>query len=169
MQHKSCFHGRFLGPYIEFMHSTLIHCVEAAEFFRAADSIWKLICQKYGEGDIEFWVIFDYDPDRPAIASCCRHGVYFNLSIERTNLTPAQDLSSRIIEELYHLHEWRVQEIIPDYEVSRDERIGLGEEELLKYYCLPHKYRALEALCEMTNVAYWKEFRARVSEYMQGS
>ena len=169
MDRKSCFHGRFLGPHIEFMHSAKISCLEAAEFFRASAAVWGKICERYGAGEVEFWVIFDYNPENPVIASCCRGGVYFNLALERTNLTPAQDVTSRLIEELYQLHAWRVKGIIPEYEVAQDEKIGLTDEELLAYYSLPHKFAALEVLCEITSIPYWKQFRARVIAHLEGS
>jgi hypothetical protein len=166
---NSCFHGKFLGPHIEFMHSSKIYCEQAVELFRAVAGIWKKIGHRYGKGSVDFWVIFDYSPENPVIASCCRNGVYFNLALERSNLTPEQDLASRIIEELYHLHEWRVRSIVPEHEVSWDEKFGLTEDELLAYYSQPHEFRALDALCAMTGIAYWKDLRKNVVKYAQGS
>jgi len=165
MAGKSCFHGRFLGPRIEFMHSAGISCERAAELFRAAAGIWERIGRRYGESEIEFWVIVDYNPENPVIASCTRHGVYFNFALWRDGLTPAEDTASRMIEELYHLHEWRVQGIEPKVPVHSEEKIALTYPELFEYYAQDYKFRALQALVEMTGHPHWKKFLETVERH----
>lgn len=162
---NSCFHGRFSSPNIEFMHSTHIPCEQAAVFFRISDLVWHRMCKRYGEGYIEFWVILDHNPQNPVIASCVRHGVYFNLGLLRTTFSLEEDIASRLVEGLYHLHEWRVQGIEPEAPAVIDEKIELNYMELTEYYSLDHKYRALEALVAMTNLPHWKDFLSVVENY----
>ena len=121
------FHGRFLSPNIEFTHSTDIPCEQAEVFFSIADQVWHRMCKRYGEGHIEFWVILDHNPQNPLIASCIEHGVYFNLGLLRTTLSLEEDIASRLVEWLYHLHEWRVQGIEPETSAVTDEKMeGVG-------------------------------------------
>ena len=163
MKRESCLHGRFLSPQIEFMHSLKIPCETAAELFRAAYGIWQKICRRYGEEEeIEFWVILDINSRNPVIASCSKHAVYFNLGLWREGLTPAEDIASRLIEELYHLHEWRVQGVELKVPVRSEEKIALTYPELFEYYAQDYKFRALQVLVEMTGHPYWKEFLAAV-------
>ncbi|GMR19006.1 MAG: hypothetical protein BMS9Abin34_130 [Patescibacteria group bacterium] len=161
---NSCFHGRFLSPNIEFMHVTYIPCEGAVVFFRLADRFWHKICQRYGEGFPEFWVVLDHNPQNPVIASCIKNGVYFNLGLLRTTLSLEEDIASRLIEELYHLHEWRVQGIEPSVPFLSDEKIELDYAKLIEYYSRDYKYRALKALVEMTNPSHWKEFLSLVEK-----
>lgn len=161
---NSCFHGRFLSPNIEFMHSTKIPCEQAVIFFKLVNKFWQKICQRYGEGSPEFWVLLDRNPQNPVIASCSEHGVYFNLGLLRTTLTLEEDIASRLIEELYHLHEWRVQGIEPSASVLSDENIQLDYATLVEYYSRDYKYRALKVLVEMTNHPYWREFLSLVEK-----
>jgi len=165
MGKKSCFHGRLsIASNIETMHSSSISCEQAGMLFNSAISIWQKICRRYGQGRPEFWIILDYNRQNPVIASCSYHGIYINLGLMRTNLTVAEDIASRLVEELYHLHEWRVRGIVPK-DATRDERISLKREELLAYYARDYKYRALCALAQLTRVPHWKKFLAEVEQY----
>jgi hypothetical protein len=162
---RSCFHGRLgIAPSIELMHDGSISCENAGGLFRGAIGVWQRIGRRFGESDLEFWIIMGYNPKYPVIASCCRWGVYFNLALWRTNLTPAEDLASRLVEELYHLHEWQVQGIDPEV-TSLDERMALSSEELIGHYSAGHGYRALKVLAQMTKVPHWKQFLAEVEQY----
>jgi hypothetical protein len=127
---RSCFHGRFLSSGIEFTHSTKISCEKAVEIFREANGIWERICRRYGEGNIEFWVVLDHNSQNPIIASCCQYGVYFNIGLWREGLTAAEDTTSRMAEELYHLHERRVQGIESTVPPHRIEKIDCIYSEL---------------------------------------
>lgn len=162
---NSCFHGRLdIAPSIELMHDRSIGCEPAGALFRVAIGVWQRICRRYGSSDLEFWIVLARNPDYPVIASCTRWGVYFNLAVVRTNLTPAEDIASRFVEELYHLHEWQVQGIDPGA-ISLDEGVSLSPEELIVYYSAGHEYRALKVLAQMTRVPHWKKFLAEVEEY----
>lgn len=164
MTERFCLHEGITTASIGFIHSCYIPCEQAVKFFRVADKIWKRICARYGRGEIEFWVLLYYDQESPVIASCSGNSVFFNFGRLRTNLTLEQDVASRLIEELYHLHEWRVRGIEPDVP-ERHEKIVLTPEELVAYYSLDHKYHALQALVEMTNIAYWEELLAKVEAH----
>ena len=165
MAPESCFHGRLdIAPSIELMHSRSISCENAGGLFRGAIGIWQRICRRFGQSDLEFWIILGCEPKYSVIASCCRWGVYFNLGRMRTNLTPAEDIASRFVEELYHLHEWQVQGIDPGV-ISLDERLSLSPEELTAYYSDGPEYRALKVLAQMTRVPHWKKFLEEVGEY----
>lgn len=162
---NSCFHGRLeIAPSIELMHDRSISCEKAGEIFRSAIMIWQRISRRFGENDLEFWIMLDRNPKYPVIASCCRWGIYLNLALWRANLAPAEDLASRMVEELYHLHEWQVQGIDPEG-TSLDERVALLPEELAAYYADGHEYRALKVLAQMMRVPHWKKLLIEVEEY----
>lgn len=161
---RFCLHEEITTAPIGFIHSSHIPCEQAVKFFRVTVQIWERICERYGRGEIGFWVLLYCDPESPVIASCSGKAVFFNFGRLRTNLTLEEDVASRLIEELYHLHEWWVRGIEPDVS-DQHEKIMLTHEELVAYYSLDHKYRALQALAEMTDIAYWKEFLAEVEAH----
>lgn len=162
---NSCFHGRLeIAPSIELMHARSIDCEKAGEIFRSAIMVWQRISRRFGENGLEFWIMLDRNPKYPVTASCCRWGIYLNLALWRANLAPAEDLASRMVEELYYLHEWQVQGIDPGV-VSLDERMALSPEELIAYYSDGHEYRALKILAQMTKVPHWRKFLAEVEQY----
>ncbi|MEX0587221.1 MAG: hypothetical protein WD159_00455 [Patescibacteria group bacterium] len=165
MADRSCFHGRLeIAPSIELMHARSIDCEKAGKIFRSAIAVWQRISRRYGENKLEFWIVLANNPEYPVIASCSRFGVYFNLALWRSNLTPAEDIASRFVEELYHLHEWQVQGIDPEA-ISLDDRVALSPEELVEYYAEGHEYRALKVLAQMMKITYWKKFLAEVERY----